>query len=404
MSFGPAFQPPVPPESGAIDPESKYASYDPSGLAAAANPQAGAIQAPGALEAAPSPQGAASQGALGDPASAGESPAFGEGEARKPISDFHAKFIDGDNEDKDLIAEKMERQFGDQGLSLQGAVDKIFEQGGEDAMAAAEQFGYVPTEKQASSNEAFKSREEALADYGVKVDKKKEADLVEEKRLENRRAMGGFLMDVGLRILASNREDVGGAIGEGVLGAQQARADKKRLADEDRIKAEDRDIAKADRTRKQEREDKSDSRAIAKEDRDAEQSAYDKSQRGEQEKKVKAGRMSKIVTEDGTVLYVDPSDPSSAEYVYDSEGNKIIAKDVGLSAAQIATNTRAYNAKVNSKVEKMKAQTEYDLERNYPALEGLSGEARIAAIIKIAQEEVGSQGNTPADNDPLGLL
>lgn len=309
------------------EPESKYSNYDVGALEQKAQPPQ--------QNAPSSPQGgAASQGALGNPDSSGGTPAFspakkGQGEAAKPVSDFHRMYLEGDESERESVAEKMEAQFAEQGLSLQGAVNKVFEQGGEAAMGLAEKFGYVPPEEKAGQG-AFKTREEALKDYGVEMDEAKEQKLAAEKKAKNRHAMGGFLMDVGLRILASNREDGGGAIGEGVLGAQQSRRDTKRQDAADTMAAEDR-------TRKQSREDESDAMARQREARQVEESEYKKGRRGAQEEKEAREGLAQITDKEGLVQYVKIEEG----LITDKEGvpiRKATAKEV--SAAQEQTNIR----------------------------------------------------------------
>ena len=370
---GPAFAP-------QLDPNNKYADYDVAGMQSLA-PQPDV----------PSPDGAASQGALGAPSQGGDSsPAFtpdegkGVGEARKPVSDFHRIYRESNDADRDAVADKMEEQFAGQGLSLQGAVNMVFEQGGETAAQLASEFGYLPPEESAGK-EAFKTREQALSDYGVAIDSAKETQVAEKKKLDNRRAMGGFLMDVGLRIMASNKPGVG-AIGEGVLGAKQARYDKGRERRKDTI-------AEEDRKRKIEREDAADEAARVEAAAKKEKREYDISQRGAEEKKRDIGNLKEVTNEEGEVYYFDPTDPKKGNWVTDKDGNRLKAADVGLSKAQIETSRRAYDRAVNSKVEKIKSLDKYERDKMYPETKGLQGKPLRDAIIEVANAELAAQSD-----------
>lgn len=272
-----------------------------------------ALEAVGSQNAPSSPSGgAASQGALGNPPAGGGTPAFsdekGEGEAQQPASDYHRMFLEANDEDKSAVADNIEKGGGD--LSLNGMMVSVFEKGGVPAMELAKSYGYVPPEEK--DKKTAEARETALSDYGITVDKQKEADAAEKARLEQRYAMGGFLMDVGLRILASNRDDAAGAIGEGILGAQEARTAKK-------DKAEDKKTAAEDRERKQRREDESDERSEAEEVRKANKFAYDESQREEKEKRAAQAQLEKIVQSDGTILYANPKEG----ILVDENGEKV---------------------------------------------------------------------------------
>jgi len=340
----------------------------------------------------PSPSGAASQGALGTPAPAGG--------AQKPVSDFHKMYMDSEDSDKDAVADKMEQQFGEQGLSLKGAVNKVFEQGGETAMQLAERFGYIPSEAQANSAEAFKTREQALSDYGVEMDNAKERDLADKKRLSDRRAMGGFLMDVGIRILASNRDDAGGAIAEGVLSTRQTRKDEARQKSAD-------EVAAADRERKIRREDAADEAAKLKSARDEEKYQYDKSQRAADEQARERKGMVKTINKKGETYYYDPLDPKKGAYVEDADGNRVRSDTaMDLSKAQMATNARAYKqARARARTAIEKDIKDYDTQ--YPEIaEETDNKKREKMIDAAVDETLRRDGYTlGADNDdPLGLL
>lgn len=367
----------------------KYKDYDVSSLEGMSQEQAS------------SPEGAASQGALGTPASAGSAPAFGpadkgKGEAAKPVSDFHRMYISGSDDEKDDVASKMEEQFGAQGLSLQGAVDQVFSQGGEAAMQLAEKFGYVPQERQ-GGGEAFKNREEALQDYGVQMDEGKERKLAEKKKADNRRAMGGFLMDVGIRMLASNRQDAGGAFGEGMMGARQSRKEDKRQAAQDQLKADETE-------RQRRREDTADEAAKLRAQQQTEKYEYEKTQRGTKEAKAEREGLAQIVAKDGTVHYVNIEEGT----VEDEDGvpiRKATAED--LSAAQRRTDARATERTVNAertRIRKIVAEGFSDDPEIEAIIDEKNSNKKRAMINELADKNLYISTSPSAEDDPLGLL
>ncbi len=359
-----------------------------------------ALEAVGNQNASSTPSGgAASQDALGNPASVGGTPepAFadvkGEGEAKKPASDYHRMFLDAEDADKAAVADQVERGAAPGGKSLDGMMNDVFEKGGLPAMELAKAYGWIPPEEKAGQD-GFKTREKALSDYGVAVDKQKETEVAEQDRLTQRYAMGGFLMDVGLRILASNRDDAGGAIGEGILGAQQARTDKK-------DKAEAKTVATEDRERKHRREDEADKLRREKGAREAEEAEYDKTQRGAKARSARTKDMEQIITDDGRIFYIDPLD-SDGDNLVDKDGNVLIAADVGLSKEAIAAQVRQNERNINAKVEKMKVMSDWDLEKTYGLkFEGLTGDERLAAITKQAAKEVRDQATAAAGDETI---
>ena len=225
-----------------LGPKSKYSGYDPTPLKAL-DPRN-----------APAAPAVASQGAFAPPTSGAPMPAFakgdqgkGGGEARRPEKNqFFDMWSKGSTEDQDEVATQQENVFAQQGLSLDGATKMLFDQGGEVAAQLGAKYGLVPPADKAGMP-AFKTQEQALEDMEGKAN-----DL--KRRTEKRRAMGGFLMEMGLRILASNRDDAAGAIGEGTLGTIDARRQRQ-------FEDEDRDIMKSELERKRGREDAADSRS-----------------------------------------------------------------------------------------------------------------------------------------------
>lgn len=215
------------------------------------------------------PQAASPGGALtGDAASAAE-PAFnlptpgdeglGAGEARKPQDDFFSMYRGSSDEDKDHMADQMEDRFAPHGLSLDGALQQAWSQNPEVSAELGKKFGFVPPADQAGKP-GFKTEAQALADYDEATGDLRASEEKKKLKKEKRQAMGAFLFEMGLRILASNRKDAGGAIAEGALGTLDSRAARKEHTEDREIAAADRETAAEDRDRKHAREDASDER------------------------------------------------------------------------------------------------------------------------------------------------
>lgn len=232
------FPPPLSPDVQGVDPfnrrAGRYGNYDITPLQGLAPPSsapaAPAVASRGALQGAP-PAGGAPLSAF-SPGTSGK----GAGEARKPPKNqFFDMWKDGDDKDRDEVAAKQEEVFAQKGLSLEGATKMLFDQGGEVAAEIGRQYGLVPPEDKAGMP-AFKTTEAAVADMEGARKKR-------DTKLSKRRAMGGFLMEMGLRILSSKHDDVGGAIGEGALSTIDARRQRKEYD-------EAKGVAAAERARK----------------------------------------------------------------------------------------------------------------------------------------------------------
>lgn len=107
----------------------------------------------------------------------------------------------------------------------------------------------------------------------------------------NRRKMGGFLMELGLNILASNRDDAGAAVGD---AANKTRADR---TERKRVQAAT-DLATSERERKRRREDESDTLKEEKAARERRREKRDISSADRSKLKL-------LQKEDGTYEYVD---------------------------------------------------------------------------------------------------
>jgi hypothetical protein len=411
MGQGPAFGMPPPFDSSlqgapGINPNSKHASYD-----------VGAVESLAPQPDAPSPKGAASQGALENPAPAGgNQPAIDE----KPAQDMLSIFNEASDEDRDDLTKQQTEALAPHGKSLEGGFLDVLKQGGPQAMARASQFGIdmtqfanqlnpakeaeaevgqafgqMPTEEQSASGGPFKDQETALQDYqGVKKEGKEQAAA---KKKAQRDAIAAFLMETGLRIMSSTRSDLGGAVGEAALGTMQSGANKRRQADQD-------SIAEQQRTRQNERQDKTDEAAALRAQQQTEEYEYGVTQRPAEEAKAARAGLESIKSESG-VYYFDPMDPKAGKYVVDKDGKRVLAEDVGLSKESIEATARQRRSAINSKVEKIKALDEFERVELYPETDGLSGNVLRDKIIELAKSELLDQGSSSsAEDDPLGLL
>ena len=284
----------------------KYSGYD-----------VGALEAKAPQQTPPSPQGAASQGDVGDPASAGKAPALQDEDHKDMLSIFNS----ASDEDRDYLTTQQTEALAPHGKSLEGGLEEVLTKGGPQAMARAAQFGIdltgfankinpapkgggpeakqgqafgnVPTEKQSAGGEAFKSQEQAVGD--VRKGVKKNADTAAAKKKVQRDAIAAFLTETGLRILASNREDVGGAFGEAALGTMESGAARKRQAAADKMKADET-------ARQNRREDTSDEAAKVRAQQQTEEFEHDKSQWAAED--ARKGLV-KIIDEDDRIIFVN---------------------------------------------------------------------------------------------------
>lgn len=384
---------------GGQEQKSKYGSYDPSPLMALAPSNAPAARQPAV----------ASRGALQAPPTGGEPmPAFspgdegkGVGEARKPKkgTDFFGMWEKGDAEDRDAVAENMADVFGQKGLSLEGATKMIYDQGGEMAARIGEKYGLVPPADKAGMP-AFKTQEQAVADVEKGIEEK-------EAKKKKRQAMGGFLMEVGLRILASNRDDAGGAIAEGALGTMESRRQRK---EQEEMKS----IATAEMERKAKLEERAETRAekgLGLEERrtaaEEKRAAAAKTSADAKAAADRKDRLEKITTTDGEVLYVDPA----AGWVKDPESGERIreATIADLSAAQIETNRRAWAGAVARNREKIGAMSKTELKRiGAGNIYDLTGQEKEDAIRQLAEDMAKQDGyvnvsSSGGNDDPLGF-
>ncbi|KKN01927.1 hypothetical protein LCGC14_1122780 [marine sediment metagenome] len=213
----------------------------------------------------------------------------------------------------------------------------------------------------------------------------------------NRVKMGGFLMELGLNILSSNRDDAGAAFGDAANKTIAARDQRKRTRAAE-------DLAASERERKTRREDESDSlkeekaaRERRKEKRDIDKAELDKLQ--------------KFEMGDGSVGYYEKAEGP----VYDESGKKI---DLGkkdkdrLSLSSQEASYRDLRRAIGSEL-KMIEDGAYDaIDYDATDAEKLAyAKKKVKAQMKAARSLYSGKDvdnideeEAFADDDPLGLL
>ena len=172
--------------------------------------------------------------------------------------------------------------------------------------------------------------------------------LAQEEQVKkfNRNKMGGFLMEFGLNILASNRDDAGGAVGEaGTTMLAQGRERKRARAAEG--------LAAEERERKQRREDEADSLKQEKAAREVAKAARDERKEERDISKSELDKLERFYLADGSVAFYEKKEG----VVYDSEDPetrkeiKVDKKTRGyLTAGQSATGVYRARARLDAKM------------------------------------------------------
>jgi len=260
------------------------------------------------------PEGpAASQGALGAPAPAGENsaPAFadrglveGEGIRNRYIDMWDAP--ETDDKDRDATVEELEKALSSGGSGVVAktneTISNIMKQGDMPGLSLLMDWGWTPESERSSDSSAFSGQKNLGSEFTVQEgemgalggDIEPSAPSADKPKWDRKR-MGGFLMEFGLRMLASDR-DAAGAFGEAGLGTMQARGERKKT------KAAE-DLATSERERKQRREDEGDLHKREKAARD--KRAEGRAVKDEERKAEKAERegLTRITMPDGKVEY-----------------------------------------------------------------------------------------------------
>jgi hypothetical protein len=379
--------------------QSRYANYDRSKL-----------EALGGQQNAPSgPTGpAASQGALGTPAPAGEGSAFGPpAPPSEEGQDFYSMFKGASPESRTRLADEWEQLSASQGLTPQGNADNVFRQHGNQAIDMAAKYGVYPSpaladelglpkslipttdEVPLGGDVAFEMAQDPSARRAAKA-RKEDEDAKADKQAK-RENIAAFLMEFGLRTLASDKGGLQGAAGA-FLDTQASRQGRAEAAE--------------DRARRTSKEDKEEKRAASKEKRDA---AKERRDQKKFEREMETGNLVEIVQKDGTVLYV----PKKAGYVYDENGQKVrkaTAQD--LSAAQHRTSERqdeghfqTERRAIQKSIDEAEGDPDY-FEEGDPrrAILQAPAEERQAMIEALAEERIGKERpGYDSDDDPMGL-
>lgn len=387
-------------EALAGDDLGKFADFDTSNL-----------ESLSANEQAPSPDGAASQGALGAPATVGgtsiDGPAALGGEG--PM-DMLSIFNQSTEEDRDYLTEQVMESYAPLGYSLEGAMDNALMKGGPQSLARAAEFGidlmpfadkinpdgsYSKTpggEQQGAMGPPEPTELMGPPEEGALSQEAEKKEQIKIKKKEQRQKIGAFLIEAGLRTLASARDDTAGAMAEGALGTMTAQRERKRQSEQD-------SIAKKQRERNIRREDESDEAGKLEAQRAEQDRQYEISQREAEEAKTARAGMQSVTNKAGETYYFDPLDPEAGKWVETADGKKVLSDKVGLSRESIETSRRAYESRINSKVEKIKAMSEFDRVDFYPTTDGLTGEALRDEIIKQAKIEAAKQAEEEEEPD-----
>lgn len=246
------------------------------------------------------------------------------GKANKP---FFELWREGSEEEKKAIADQVEEGFKAQNVSMKEQAEKLA-QSNPAAMELAEKFGYVPP-KDKAGKPPFKTQGEAFVDAKNKKDKPK----------WDREAWGGFLMEAGLRILASNKQDAGGAIGEGVLGTMDARRQR---AEQERLRKIQMEELERQRRRDKAADERAEERLDLERDREGRLVSQEDRLNKATEARIRqinhnisAGNFDMVQDKDGKYHVVKTDQPG---LLRDAEGNPIEGETAAdMSRAQLET-------------------------------------------------------------------
>ncbi len=290
---------------------------------------------------------AASQGALGAPASAGAKPdnafvGYGElgadeGGGQRYIDMFDSP--DVTDEDRDANEREIDKQLSAGGSGTVAKTNEIvantMKNGDMPTLSLLLDWGWTPESERSSDSTAFGGKKNLGSEFTVQEGDMgalgKDIEPGEAKKPKwDRRRMGGFLMEFGLRMLASDRDDAGEAFGEAALGTISARDERKKT------KAAE-ELAKQERERKTRREDEADKHKRDKAARDA---RAGKRAEAEEKRKVKdqaAKGLVAVKQDDGSTIYAKIQKGK----LVDEEGNTVYGTTDKVSLAQQHTDARA---------------------------------------------------------------
>lgn len=361
----------------------------------------------------PSPdQGPPPEGALGAPEKSGESSFLGKPEEgaidAEPAKDMLSIMDEADPDDFEEIRKKSEEAYAPFGKSVEGATADYLQKGGPEAWARAAKFGIdltpfasagqsairpdqpgqdpmqktdkavgqafgnVPTDEQSASGMPY-------ADQDVATDKMQQGRKglrqdAEKKRLEQRARMGYFLLEAGLRTIASER-DAGAAVAEGALGAMGSAQDRKREEAAMKLDAEERE-------RQRKRQDESDTIMRQREAR--EQSRF--------EKEAKREGLEKIVTRDGNVEFIEIKKGRAL----DQDGNPIEVPDPSALSATAWRGAVDAAAQARSREETAVLKALENMNEDYPGIKPIMDatdpEEKQRLIRELVEQKVRAQG------------
>jgi len=264
---------------------------------------------------------AASQGASGAPADAGATPAFadrgmivGDDIRDTTTSARYKDFWDDPettDEEKDATIAELEKPLIAKGSGIEAtaneAVSTIMKEGDMPGLSLLMDWGWTPESERPGDSGAFAGKKNLGSEFTVQEGDQgalgAEIEPGEEKPKWDRQQMGGFLMEFGLRMLASNRQDAGGALGEGAIGTMDAREERRKTRAAE-------DLATSERKRTQRRQDEADLHRREKEKRDVRAAELREKDEGrkqsEEKRKAKAAEQKGLVAttnKDGEIFY-----------------------------------------------------------------------------------------------------
>ncbi len=210
----------------------------------------------------------------------------------------------------------------------------------------------------------------------------------DEKKDFNRRKMGGFLMELGLNILSSNRDDAGAAVGDAFGKTRADRTARKQASASE-------ELAKQERERKQRREDESDTLKQEKADREVKKAERDARKEGRDISSADRNKLKLLQKDDGTYEYVD----IKKGRVYDAAGKELRGvqksdSSNALTVGQEAIQRRDAQKRLDDKIKAIRENptTEED--------EALGFDSTDAEITKYAISQLGERDRQLFERNP----
>ncbi len=362
---------------------------------------------------------AASQGALGAPADAGATPAFADrgmvvgDDPRDTTTSARYKDMWDDPSTTDEMKDETEATI-DKQLSAGGSgtvaktneiISNTMKQGDMPTLSLLLDWGWTPEGERPEDSGAFAGKKNLGSEFTVQEGDQGAlgAEIVpgEEKKPKwDRRQMGGFLMEFGLRMLASNRDDAGEAFGEAALGTISARDERKKTAAAE-------EMNKQERERKVRREDESDLHKREKAARDA---RAEKRAEAEEARKVadQASKgLVKVKQDDGSFIYAKIKEGK----LVDEDENTVYGETDELSLSQQSINDRAdVNTRKDIRKALVKALESRSSIRKHPQREDLlkiseeKDPKKRKRLMQVYEDKEFNRNKGQKDSDnPMGL-